>query len=162
MQPAKTPELTAMLAPALNAARDAAETMESALDTGRPGDREIAFAARDRYESLRDDVLKKLKMTTIQDVFVSADAAVTTGNVNTVNLLRNTWGVAEHPAVTRMREADDEVKALEDELAKARARRAELTSKAISVGVSQYQLAKATGRNESSICLLYTSPSPRD
>ena len=153
MYPAKTPELTAILAPALNAARDAAETMESALDTRRFDDHEVACTARDTYESLRDDVLKKLTMTTIKDVFTSADAAIASGDINAVCLLCNTWGVDEHPTVTRLREADDEVRDLEDKLTQARERRAELTNSALRAGVTQYQLAKATDRNESDISL---------
>ena len=59
MLPARTPELVELLTPALNAARNAAQTMESARDTGDRADREFAFEVRGKYESLRDDVLKK-------------------------------------------------------------------------------------------------------
>lgn len=151
MRVQKTPELAKMLAPALNAAHDAAQTMESALDTGRPDDREFAFEVRSTYEELRDDVLKKLKMPTIKNLFLSADAAIDSGDIHAVDLLRNTWKVAEDPLVTHLREADDEVKSLEAELTRARERRGEIASWALSAGITQYELAKSIGRNESSI-----------
>lgn len=151
MYPTKTPELTEILTPALNAARDAAQTMESARDTGKIDDLDFAYTVRGTYESKRDEALKKLKMTTIKDIFTSADAAIESGDISTIDLLRHTWNVEEHPTVTHLRDADNEVKSLEEELARARARRAELTSKALNAGITQYQLAKSTGRNESSI-----------
>lgn len=151
MLPTKTPELMKLLTPALNAARDAAETMESALDLGDSDSREVAFAARDKYESLRDDVLKKLDMASMRSMFLSADAAIESGDIDAVNLLRDKWGIAPHPAAERLREVDSSIRDLEAELDELRAKRAELTARALNAGFTQYHLAQSIGRNESSI-----------
>lgn len=151
MRPTKTPELMKLLTPALNAARDAAETMESALDLGDADSREVAFAARDKYESLRDNVLKKLDMASMRSMFLSADAAVESGDIDAVNLLRDKWGIEPHPTVESLREVDRTVRDLEAELEEMRAKRAELTASALNAGFTQYHLAQSIGRNESSI-----------
>lgn len=151
MRPTKTPELMKLLTPALNAARDAAETMESALDLGDADSREVAFAARDKYESLRDDVLKKLDMSSMRSMFLSADAAIESGDIDAVNLLRDKWGIEPHPTVERLREVDSSIRDLEAELEELRAKRAELTAYALNAGFTQYHLAQSIGRTESSI-----------
>lgn len=151
MRPAITPELMSMLTPALNAARDAAETMESALDLGDADSREVAFAARDKYESLRDNVLKKLDMSSMRSMFLSADAAIESGDIDAINLLRDKWGIEPHPTVEILREVDSSVRDLEAELEELRAKRAKLTARALNAGFTQYHLAQSIGRNESSI-----------
>lgn len=151
MYPLKTPELTQLLTPVLGAAHDAAKTMETALNTAHLNDRNYAFTVRNAYESLRDETLKKLKMTAIDDLFRSADAAIDAGDINAIDVLRHTWKVAEHPAALRLRAADSEVKSLENKLVQARIRRNEATSQALNTGLSQYQLAQFTERNISTI-----------
>ena len=151
MHPIKTPELIQLLTPALNAARDATEAMKTARDTAHLADRNHAFMVRSAYESLRDETLKKLKITDINDLFRSVDAAIDFGDINAIDILRHTWKVAEHPAAIKLRHADDKVRALEAQLTQARIRRGELTSYALNAGLSQYQLAQATDRNTSTI-----------
>ena len=151
MQPQKTPELIKILAPALNAALDAAQTMESARDTGRLDDLNFAHTVRSEYEALRDEALKKLNMTVIKDLFYSADAAINAGDMNAIAILRSTWGIQEHYAITRLRHADEKVKDLETQLTQARAQRTELTSSALRAGFSRYQLAQSLNRDTSTI-----------
>lgn len=151
MHPKKTPELIKILTPALNAALEAAQTMESARDTGKLDDLNFAYTIRGEYEALRDEALKKLNMTTIQDLFRSADAAIDAGDMNAVNILRHTWGVCEHPAVRDLRLTDEKVKDLETQLAGARAQRAQLTSSAMKAGLSKRQLAQSLDRDFSTI-----------
>lgn len=151
MRPAKTPELMELITPALNEARNAAQTMESARDTGYRADREFAFEVRGKYESLRDDVLKKLDMSSIRSLFLSADAAIESGDISAIDLLRDSWGIAEHPAVERLREVDSTIRNLEAELDELRSTRAELAARALNAGITQYHLAQSIGRSESSI-----------
>lgn len=151
MLPARTPELVELLTPALNAARNAAQTMESARDTGDRADREFAFEVRSTYESLRDDVLKKLDMSSIRSLFLSADAAIESGDISAIDLLRDTWGIATHPFVERLREVDSSICSLETELDELRNMRAELTARALNSGITQYRLSQSLNRSESSI-----------
>lgn len=151
MHPAKTPELTAQLAPALNAARDAAEVAKAALDTGHTADKNYAEAIREQYESLRDKAMSDLGMSTVNTLFAKADAAIDSGDINAIDLLRNSWEVAQHPLATQLCEVDTQIRELEDELASLRSSRNELVSRAMVAGLTQYQLAKAVGRSETTV-----------
>lgn len=151
MYPTKTPELTALLAPALNAARDAAEVAEAALDTGDTADKNHAATIREEYESLRDKAVSELGMSTVSTMFAKADEAIDAGDIATIDLLRNTWEVAHHPLATHLCEVDAQIRELEDELTSLRAARNELTSRAMVAGLTQYQLAKAVGRSETTV-----------
>lgn len=111
MHPAKTPELTALLAPALNAARDAAEVAKAALDTGDTADKNYAATIREEYESLRDKAVSELSMSTINTLFAKADEAIDSGDIATIDLLRNTWEVAQHPLATQLFESSPRLKA---------------------------------------------------
>lgn len=111
MHPAKTPELTALLAPALNAARDAAEVAKAALDTGDTTDKNYAATIREEYESLRDKAVSELSMSTINTLFAKADEAIDSGDIATIDLLRNTWEVAQHPLATQLFESSPRLKA---------------------------------------------------
>ena len=111
MHPAKTPELTALLAPALNAARDAAEVAKAALDTGDTADKNYAATIREEYESLRDKAVSELSMSTINTLFAKADEAIDSGDAATIDLLRNTWEVAQHPLATQLFESSPRLKA---------------------------------------------------
>ena len=151
MHPAKTPELTALLAPALNAARDAAEVAKAALDTGDTTDKNYAATIREEYESLRDKAVSELSMSTINTLFAKADEAIDSGDAATIDLLRNSWDVAQHPLATQLCEVDTQIRELEDELTSLRAARNELASRAMVAGLTQYQLAKAVGRSETTV-----------
>lgn len=111
MHPAKTPELTALLAPALNAARDAAEVAKAALDTGDTTDKNYAATIREEYESLRDKAVSELSMSTINTLFAKADEAIDSGDSATIDLLRNSWEVAQHPLATQLFESSPRLKA---------------------------------------------------
>ena len=111
MHPAKTPELTALLAPALNAARDAAEVAKAALDTGDTADKNYAATIREEYESLRDKAVSELSMSTINTLFAKADEAIDSGDIATIDQLRNTWEVAQHPLATQLFESSPRLKA---------------------------------------------------
>lgn len=151
MHPKKTPELTAQLTPALNAARDAAEVAKAALDTGKTDDRNYAEAIREQYKSLRDKAVSELGMSTVNTLFAKADAAIDSGDINAIDLLRNSWEVAQHPLATQLCEVDTQIRELEDELASLRSSRNELVSRAMVAGLTQYQLAKAVGRSETTV-----------
>jgi len=151
MHPKKTPELTAQLAPALNAARDAAEVAKAALDTGKTADKNYAEAIREQYEALRDKAMSDLGMSTVNTLFAKADAAIDSGDINAIDLLRNSWNVAQHPLATQLCEVDTQIRALEDELTSLRSSRNELVSRAMVAGLTQYQLAKAVGRSETTV-----------
>lgn len=111
MHPKNTPELTAQLAPALNAARDAAEVAKAALDTGDTADKNYAATIREEYESLRDKAVSELSMSTINTLFAKADEAIDSGDIATIDLLRNTWEVAQHPLATQLFESSPRLKA---------------------------------------------------
>ena len=111
MYPNKTPELTALLAPALNAARDAAEVAKAALDTGNNADKNYAATIREEYESLRDKAVSELGMSTVSTMFAKADQAIDAGDIATIDLLRNTWEVAQHPLATQLFESSPRLKA---------------------------------------------------
>ena len=148
MIPMKTPELMAVLTPALNAALEAAKAMQAARESGSETDTENVLYCRRAYGKLRDKALNQLDMATVRDAFKQADSAVDLGDVDAALLVLDQWEVAEHPTVTALREADEHIRLLEAELEQLRVERGKLTSAAMEAGITRYRMSKATGRSQ--------------
>ena len=106
---------------------------------------------RNEYESLRDEALQHLHMTSIEKLFLAVDAAVGSGNVDTILLLRDQWRVELHPLVNKARDMDTDIRELEAELEKLRTERNCLVSRAISAGLPIHRIGTSLGRKESTI-----------
>ena len=151
MEPRKTSALADILRPALDAALEASQAMKVARMNKTATTMTHISQLRNEYESLRDEALQHLHMTSIEKLFLAVDAAVGSGNVDTILLLRDQWRVELHPLVNKARDMDTDIRELEAELEKLRTERNCLVSRAISAGLPIHRIGTSLGRKESTI-----------
>lgn len=151
MEPRKTSALADSLRPALDAALEASQAMKVARMNKTATTTTHISQLRNEYEVLRDEALQHLHMTSIEKLFLAVDAAVGSGNVDTILLLRDQWRVELHPLVNKARDMDTDIRELESELEKLRTERNCLVSRAISAGLPIHRIGTSLGRKESTI-----------
>ena len=151
MEPRKTSALADSLRPALDAALEASQAMKVARMNKTATTTTHISQLRNEYEVLRDEALQHLHMTSIEKLFLAVDAAVGSGNVDTILLLRDQWRVELHPLVNKARVMDTDIRELESELEKLRTERNCLVSRAISAGLPIHRIGTSLGRKESTI-----------
>lgn len=151
MEPLKTPVLANTLRPSLDAALKASGAVKEARWNKTATTTQEISALRSEYEELRDEALHHLEMVSIEKLFLSVDAAVNSGNVDTIVLLRDQWRVELHPFVTKARDLDADICALEEQLEKMRDERNCYVSKAMSAGLPCTRIASNLGHHEGTI-----------
>lgn len=151
MEPRKTSALASILRPALDAALNASGEVKKARMNKTATTTTHISQLRNEYEALRDEALQHLHMTSIEKLFLAVDAAVGSGNVDTILLLRDQWRVELHPLVNKARDMDTDIRELESELEKLRNERNCLVSRAISAGLPIHRIGTSLGRKESTI-----------
>ena len=151
MEPLKTPALANTLRPSLDAALKASRAVKEARWNKTATTTQEISALRSEYEELRDEALHHLQMVSIEKLFLSVDAAVNSGNVDTIVLLRDQWRVELHPFVVKAQELDTDICALEEQLEKMRDERDCYVSKAMSAGLPCARIANNLGHHEGTI-----------
>ena len=151
MEPLKTSALANTLRPSLDAALKASQAVNKARWNKTATTPQEISTLRSEYEELRDEALHHLQMVSIEKLFLSVDAAVNSGNVDTILLLRDQWRVELHPLVSEARDMDTDIQELESELEKLRNERNCLVSRAVSAGLPIHRIGTSLGRKESTI-----------
>lgn len=151
MEPRKTSALANILRPALDAALHASKEVKKARGDKTATTTAYISGLRSDYEALRDEALQHLEMTSIEKLFLATDAAVGSGSVDTILLLRDQWRVELHPFVSKARGVDTDIRELEAQLEKLRNERNCLVSRAVSAGIPIHRIGTSLGRKESTI-----------
>lgn len=151
MEPLKTSALANTLRPSLDAALKASQAMKEARWNKTATTTQEISALLSEYEELRDEALHHLQMVSIEKLFLAVDAAVDSGNVDIIVLLRDQWRVELHPFVIKAQELDTDICALEEQLEKMRDERNCYVSKAMSAGLPCHRIASKLGRKDSTV-----------
>lgn len=151
MQPRVTPRISTTLTPALYSALNVAKSRKALQDEYSDLDADLVLTLRQSYNTCRNRALEELDMTTIVDLFEAVDAAVEACDEQAIKVLMDRWGVRPHEYVTQLCGVTETIKRREEELKTLRERRNELTSAAMTAGITQYRLSQATGYSSSTI-----------
>ena len=148
----KTPELIDALHPLFDAADTVCYHATVYKDSHNPMDkdsldRSILYV----FDHHADILYENFPLRAIKTLIAQLRSAALDTDQVTISVLADAWDVKEHPWITELINLDDDVTFAEEVLAHLREDRARLTKKILKSGVSQYRIAEALNRRQSSV-----------